>query len=319
MDYLSSVGLEPQLAIPVVGVVLFAVLVYIFGFQKTEEPSYEHLAVLQSTYKPKSGSGLKPKTTGVSQASKTANASKAKEKPLSNGHIVQDKEKNGSVKNGKALNGLNKENRPPQNVKTTPGKKEKKVTGVKPADFEDGDWIQAVSRKDKNKDKKKVVKKDTVKLSPNKANRVSTPEVEEPWENKALTLKEVEAFQVQNQTTQTTPLPSPEKKAKSTKATTTTKESSSGSSAEPTPKKQPKALSVEKSAPAPAKEEEDEVVEVAVKENAKPETPKKSVEEPVVIDNPKNNVAFDEMAGTAADIWEEAKSRGTKKRRTRRD
>jgi hypothetical protein len=236
--------------------------------------------------------------------------------PLSNGHVIQDKEKNGSVKNGK-VNGLNKENKPPQNVKNTPlAKKEKKVAAIKPADFEEGDWIQAVSRKDK----KNRVKKDDVKLSPRKENNVSSPDVDE-GSSESETLKEVESFQVQNQTTQTTPLPSPEKKAKSTKGTTTAKDSSSASSAEPSPKKQPKAAAVEKaSPPVPAKVEEEEIVEVKAKETAKPETPKKVVEEPAAVtDDPKNNIAFDEMAGTTADTWEEAKSRGTKKRRTRRD
>lgn len=137
MDYLAASGLEPQLAIPVIVVVVGALLVYVFGFQKSEEPSLEHLAVLQSTssYKARSVSNVKPKNVSA--------PSKAKEKPSQNGHVVHDKERNGGVvnKNKKeiASNNNNKENKAPRTPQTPATSSRKaKQEAIRPEDFDSG-------------------------------------------------------------------------------------------------------------------------------------------------------------------------------------
>ena len=142
MDVLTSI--EPQLAIPVVGVVVFAILVYIFGFQQTQEPSYQHLAVLQSSGKSLKSSQGKPKSqtaNGSASAGKGSSA-KGKDKSLSNGHAhaVQGKDKPSPV-SPKPEKGTNKENLKPQ--PQTPKAKKDKKAGLenKPTeDLEGGTW-----------------------------------------------------------------------------------------------------------------------------------------------------------------------------------
>lgn len=133
MDYLAASGLEPQLAIPVIVVVVGALLVYVFGFQKSEEPSLEHLAVLQSTssYKARSVSNVKQKNASF--------VSKPKEKPVQNGVAGHDKDRNASAKKKEtAVN--NKENKPPTTPKSAAASASKKVKQevVRPADFDSG-------------------------------------------------------------------------------------------------------------------------------------------------------------------------------------
>jgi len=133
MDSLIEYGVEPQLAIPVFIVVVLASLVYIFGFQKTEEPSSEHLAVLQSSsYKNRSNNNLKQKTH-VTNNNKVP--TKAKEKSVANGHVVSHEKTNGAIK-GK--NVALKEGKPDFVQRAVQAaKKEKKPTN-KPEDFDAG-------------------------------------------------------------------------------------------------------------------------------------------------------------------------------------
>jgi len=291
MDVLAGTGLEPQLAIPVIVVVVGALLVYVFGFQQTKEPSFAHLAVLQSS------SSYKNRSVNSSTSSKgtksSANAS-AGSKPKANGHVVADKEKNGVIKKV-AKAEVNKENKPPQ-VKVQTKKEKVKAPSTKPEDFESGEWIQATSRKDKKKKTPGQVQPEPSSPKKEAAPVAAKPiVVEEVAEEPApVVLKEVEpAQQKQTQT-------SPEKKDK--KSVKGAKETS--------PKKEVKEVK-----PAVVAVEEKK----AAKENVTP-TEVKVVEEPVVVappaPAPKNNIAFDEMG----DQWEEAKSRGAKKRtRARKD
>jgi hypothetical protein len=307
MDILTSV--EPQLAIPVIGVVLCALLVYIFGFQKTQEPSFQHLAVLQATSK---GSRT---AAGLRQRSSTPQVkpiSKTKEKVVANGHTVQEKSSpkvNGTVKSGKGKDLSNKENVKPQGQKGTP--KKEKVANSLAEDLEAGDWIQAVSRKDK----KKVDKTKKEVVQPAKV-EVSTP-VKAVVDDQIL--KDVTASQAQVETpvkqpvTPTKPAKEPKKKAETVSAP---------SSSEVSPSKVANTLTEKTEKIVPVKEtanqKEKEVVEPeveVVKEASIPAPVVTAVVEKEPPAEPRSNIAFDEMG----DTWEEAKSRGTKKRRARKD
>lgn len=304
MDIIAGSGLEPQLAIPVIFVVVGAVLVYLFGFQKTEEPSFEHLAILQSSSSYKNRS-VNVKHNGATGAKATATTAKSK----ANGHVVS----NGSVVNNKPQQATttktDKDTKAPQ-VKTQLAKKEKsgnKAAANKPEDFESGDWIQATSRKDKKK--KSPTQADAPGSPVKESAKRSGGGAEEPKQQKspiivveegeqeipASVLKELEAvIQKQNHSTQT----SPEKKAAALKTSKGTTTSTPASSTPSSPVKKPQAE-------VKPVVQDKKVEEVEVKEE-----PAKEKEV-----NPKNNIAFDEMG----DSWEEAKSRGTKKRRARRE
>ncbi|ODN02822.1 hypothetical protein Ocin01_03848 [Orchesella cincta] len=313
MDYLGASGLEPQLAIPVIVMVVGALLVYVFGFQKSEEPSLEHLAVLQSTssYKARSVSNTKSKSNGV--------ANKTKEKPAQNGHVVHEKPRAAEKKKESPTN--NKENKPPKPVQTSSKKVKQEAKAARPADFDSGEWNQVTSRKDKKKQVKKEEPKE-VQSSPEKSSR--EPEKPKKVEVEEIILQEAQV-QVQSQTTQTTPKVSPEKKAKKgAKDVSTTTGSSGPSSKEASPAKQkPKetetVIKQDKKAP--------EVVTVnGVSEESEESSPasspakKLSTSEDAPAAEPKKGVvAFDEMGGEPVDAWEEAKSRGNKKRRARKD
>lgn len=130
MDFLAATGLEPQLAIPVIVVVVGALLVYVFGFQQSEEPSMEHLAVLQST--------SSYKTRSVSSKPKPSAPSKTKDKLSQNGHVVQDKERNGVASKKKEVVANNKENKPPRTPQQATSSKKAKQEVIRPEDFDSG-------------------------------------------------------------------------------------------------------------------------------------------------------------------------------------
>lgn len=220
-----------------------------------------------------------------------------------------------------------------------------------------GEWIQATSRKDKKKQVKKDDPKEN-QDSPKKA-QTSNKEEFSPERNDESVLKEaqVHPVEIQNQTTQTTPKPTPEKKGKKAKDVSTTTSSSGPSSQEPSPVKQKKQdAKPEKKIPEvvivngdaePAKPSPE--ASPVKKQSISEDTPQES--------EPKGRVAFDEMGGKriywhywhfvisikkirwkdnawsnyngwifgnffidqSVDAWEEAKSRGNKKRRARKD
>jgi len=300
MDALA--GLEPQLAIPVILVVVGAVLVYMFGFQQTEEPSSEHLAVLQSSssYKNRSVPTNAPKQNRAS-----APSTPATNKPKANGHLPSA---NGGVKKAAKVE-VSKENKAPQ-AKGQARKENAKDASAKPEDFESGEWIPAVTRKEKNK-KKEVSSPVIPTSSPGKRERreredkvitgtvvetrasatTTTPTLPSTQSSpgKARPIEEVMAELLQAQKQESSPVKtSPEKKGQDTP-----KKETKEKKIEPAQTIAPVAAS-----PAPASAQE-----------AKAEEPKTF----------KANIAFDEMGGTG-DAWEEAKSRGAKKRtRTRKD
>jgi hypothetical protein len=147
MDVLAGSGLEPQLAIPVIVCVLGALLVYVFGFQKTEEPSYAHLAILQSSssYKNRSVGGSKVNKGPGAKHKVTSNSNGQ----VSNGSVVKSSSKPAAVASVAEAGPSNKVNKAnaattaPQQVKAQQqaGTKKEKVKGEvknKPEDFESG-------------------------------------------------------------------------------------------------------------------------------------------------------------------------------------
>lgn len=277
MELLAA--LEPQLAIPVLLVIIGAVLVYLFGFKPTEEPSLEHLAVL---HKPTSKHG---------GSKGSAASSRSSSKPKANGTVSNGVKK---VGNGNVPH-VPKERTAPAPTSVPVPKVEKKNLrdpANKPEDFETGEWIPAVSRKDKSKKVNKEAPQSPKKAGPNKV-AVATEETSAPAVVVAATataatgkapriedlLAEMNALKQAGQPV----VIAPEKKTKEGKAN----------------KVQQK--------------EEPKVVVPPPKEEVKEEPAKKEA----AAGDFKSNIAFDEMGG--GDAWEEAKSRGAKKRRTRRD
>jgi len=151
MDVIAGSGLEPQLAIPVIFVVVGAVLVYMFGFQKTEEPSFEHLAVLQSSSSYKNRSVNVKHHNGAAGGNKATGGgggTTATAKSKANGHVVS----NGSVSSGnksqqQAVGATKTEKEvkaPPQVKAQVVTKKDKASKGAvnKPEDFESGELFR---------------------------------------------------------------------------------------------------------------------------------------------------------------------------------
>jgi len=276
MDSLISIT-EPQLVIPVIGVVLCAVLVYIFGFQQTQEPSFQHLAVLQSSGKSKHANGFANKQKSQPVLAKTSSP-KPKEKVVSNGNAVH-------VSSGK-------ENVKPQQPPTPKTKKEKISANVKPvdADIEDGDWIQAVSRKDKKTRVKKEETKPASLGEKEKGKKSPSPPANKP----RTILEEIEyrAKLEQNANKNEEVTKKPKEAEKPVKQEAKVKEVEVV-----VPKEEPKEKVIEK-------------VEIKAKDTEKAQEIKDASD-----NSPKNNVAFDEVG----DLWEEAKSRGAKKKRARKD
>lgn len=321
MDILTTI--EPQLAtfIPVVGVVLCALLVYIFGFQKTQEPSFQHLAVLQSTNKGSRTNSNSTKRSSTPQV-KTSSA-KASNKSVANGHANGSQaspKPNGTVKTANKVKepSHNKENVRPQQQKAV---KKEKAPRDATEDLDAGDWIQAPSRKDKKAKKETVTPKSPEKSKLRSNNNNSIDEVV-----KSAPQAEPEPQQQQQQPQEEKVQVSPKKDQVEPEVVPVPTEQPTPKKAKENKKKSPK---VEKSSTPsvvvadevkePAVAVKEQVVVVAAKENAAPaspvkETPAPKNEEAKAVD-PKNNIAFDEMG----DAWEEAKSRGTKKRRARKD
>jgi len=308
-------SVEPQLAIPVVGVVLCALLVYIFGFQKTQEPTFQHLAALTTKSKA-------PNTRQRSTTPQVKSTLKAKEKSsaTANGHAIQEKSSpkaNGTLKSPKARDGSNKENVRPQKLVA----KEKKELAE---DLESGDWIQAVSRKDK-KNKLEKTKQESSQAAKSSVPISVTPIIETPIEvlqdvtSKVTTIQteQVKVEAAAAPAKQDAPVPAkPAKEAK--KKAAKAPAPAPPAAAESSPKKEKSAAQEPKVTPA-APEVKAAVAEEPVIKSA-PATPVKEApkaEEPKASSaDPRNNIAFDEMG----DTWEEAKSRGAKKRtRARKD
>lgn len=109
--------------------------VNVLGFQKTEEPSSAHLAVLHSasSHKPRTVTTNNPKQN-KSSVSSTSSKSKT------NGHVPTA---NGVAKKVAKVE-VNKENKPPQQPKIQVKKEKENVRDPanKPDDFESGKFIR---------------------------------------------------------------------------------------------------------------------------------------------------------------------------------
>jgi len=344
MDILSN--LEPQLAFPVVFAVVFAFLVYFFGFQKTQEPNFEKLALLQESKSHKSQVKHKPQ-----QNVSTKKTTKDNSKPVANGHVVHDKEKNNVSSPKPKVAG--KENKPP--TTTTQQKTKGKKDLVADEDINSGDWTSVPTRKEKKirKEERKVEDRKEVKKEKNSVDKKTSTAVssDEPEEKQFSVEEIIEMANAQGKKIDLTglsPTPSPkpqrEKKVKAQAPAipTTKKEIEKIKEEEEEVKEivkvveEPKKTSKKGKAPAPApvlEKKKEVVVEKKKEEPAtkipdakKPSTPAPAVQkqpEPVkekVVQNgggdeQKSNVVFDEIG----DTWEEAKSRGAKKRRARKE
>jgi len=145
-----------------------------------------------------------------------------------------------------------------------------------------GEWIPAVSRKDK---KNRTSKKEDTKS----AKQVAKAQETKPIVNEDAQLSS--STVVQNHSTQTTPVASPEKKKKEEKSVTAKK----ASKAPETNKNKPAAPKVEE---APKPVEPEKPVEKIEAGDSEP-TPTKSEE----VTAPKSNVVFDEITSKSLTVF----------------
>ncbi|XP_066598976.1 uncharacterized protein AH6.3-like [Prorops nasuta] len=201
-----------QYAVPVGIVLLCAVLVFVFGFKKAEQPPFAQLSTSDVDRKlgKKRGKVREKRTANGSINSekasptkksvpvKTESAKKAakvedednklKEKKQEDNKTSGKKEKNQSVNKIKEV----KENKT-EHVKNK--KNLKNIVQEKPLDFDEGDWEQAYSRKDKKNKKKE-------EESPSKKNKKSTKKAD--IINEAAKQKDQEKPEIKDKTAKET-------------------------------------------------------------------------------------------------------------------
>lgn len=329
-----------QYGIPVVCVLVCAILVFVFGFKKAEQPPFAHLSVSsdvdrklankkRSKTKEKKAANGQLVTEKASPAKKTVIAKsettkkssskndevdgKLKEKKQEDDKpVVVKKEKNHEAKSGK-------ENK----VEQVKNKKNlKNLLQEKPVDFDEGDWEQAYSRKDKkNKKKEEDTPSKKSKKNAKKAELINEVAVKEKDQEKPE-IKDKVAKETENK----------ELKEKDNKDVVLTPIISDNLETE---KKVEKKAEISNKVEKPEKEEkktkskkskknsESEKVAAAVK--SEPKIIEKKVEEVIVKDVPepikseqvveKPVAAFDELG----DVWTEAKPQKKSKKKARRD
>uniref|UniRef100_A0A0A9Y8D2 Uncharacterized protein n=1 Tax=Lygus hesperus TaxID=30085 RepID=A0A0A9Y8D2_LYGHE len=154
-------------------VLLFALLVFVFGFKSAEEPPFDKLTDdRRAAGKKKKIKEKKAQTNGHATAIGDAGAGKRsevkapkkeekKDAEKSPQKEKQKQEKKSPVKNMLKESKANKENnkgdssnkkvkgKGKENVEVTNKNKKNKAVDEKPKDFDDGEWEQALSRKDK--------------------------------------------------------------------------------------------------------------------------------------------------------------------------
>ncbi|XP_063995068.1 DNA ligase 1-like [Diachasmimorpha longicaudata] len=171
-----------QYAVPVGLVLVCAVLVFAFGFKNAEQPPFAQLSAVSDAERKqatKKRSKIKEKrTTGnqtvnekTSPAKKVSPAKTETKKAANKSDDVDGKlkereqeENTPAVVNKKEKNQVNAKSGKENKVEQVKNKKNlKNLILEKPVDFDEGDWEQAPSRKDKKKKKEEETPKKTKK------------------------------------------------------------------------------------------------------------------------------------------------------------
>ncbi|XP_011304765.1 uncharacterized protein DDB_G0286299 [Fopius arisanus] len=171
-----------QYAVPVALVLVCAVLVFAFGFKNAEQPPFAQLSAVsdadrkqankkRSKIKEKRATGNQGVNEKASPAKKVSPVKTETKKAASKSEDVDGKlkerkqeENTPDVVNKKEKNQVNAKSGKENKVEQTKNKKNlKNLILEKPVDFDEGDWEQAPSRKDKKKKKEEETPKKTKK------------------------------------------------------------------------------------------------------------------------------------------------------------
>ncbi|XP_029676858.1 DNA ligase 1-like isoform X1 [Formica exsecta] len=329
-------------AVPVGVVLVFAILVFAFGFKKAEQPPFAQLSA---------GSDVDRKFA--------KKRGKVREKKAANGQITSEKtspaKKTLAVKaeapkkatKGDDVDGKLKERKQEDNKITTTKKekenpsakigKENKVEQVKnkknlknlfqekPVDFDDGDWEQAYSRKDKKNKKKE-------EESPSKKNKKISKKADLINEAKQ---KEQEKPEIKDKTAKETENKELKEKEKKEVILTPISDEEIGKTKEIDKEEQNKVEKVEKeekrkskkikkavesentpvSVPSTPKSDNKPVVEEPEEKPADMEEVATNNEENKVVESKEKAAVFDELG----DVWTEAKPQKKSKKKARKD
>ncbi|KAG7210557.1 hypothetical protein KM043_012077 [Ampulex compressa] len=339
-----------QYAVPVGIVLLGAILVFVFGFKKAEQPPFAQLASISDVDRK-----LASKKRGKVREKKTANgqvtnekASPAKKTVSSKTEVSKKSAAKGDEVDGKLKERKQEDNKAVNNKKdkdtvTAKTGKENKVEQVKnkknlknlfqekPVDFDDGDWEQAYSRKDKkNKKKEEESPSKKSKKAAKKADlineAVATQKEQEKPEIKDKVAKETENKELKEKDKKEvvlTPISDEEgtkekelpKEEEHTKVEKVEKEEKKNTKA-----KKSKKVSESESAPVPElptpKVDSKPVEQVVQKKVESTEKTSDNVEEHKEPQAPaKTGLVFDELG----DVWTEAKPQKKSKKKARKD
>lgn len=300
------------------GVLLFALLVYVFGFKSAVEPPFDKLT---NPHEDRKANGKKKKPKEKKTQSNGHIASLGETKKDVKAPLKKDVEKSPVKEKSKPeKKAALKENRDTKPAPPTPSDSKKKGKGKenvevknkknkqadeKPKDFDDGEWEQAPSRKDKKKkttadetspsksDKKKDIKKK--KEDTKEVDEVVTPTIEEPVKAVADPVEDIVTPKPEPTVDSDTEPKEQKKKNRKKKTGSSINEGSSEAVVEDVPKVV--------APPAPQGKQKKETV---VEPVAEPQPEK--TESPII----ESTVVFDELG----DTWKEARApkKGGKKK-----
>lgn len=335
-----------QYGIPVGIVLLCAILVFVFGFKKAEQPPFAQLSVgsdvdrklaskkRSKTREKKAANGqvvtekASPAKKAISVKAESAKKSSTKTEKVDDGKLKERKQEDNKPavkkeKNQEAKSG--KENKVEQ-VKNK--KNQKNLLQEKPVDFDEGDWEPAYSRKDKkNKKKEEDTPSKKSKKTAKKTDLITEVAVkdkdndQEKTEIKDKVAKETENKELKekdNKEVVLTPIINDnveEEKVVEKKSKVSNKVEKSEKEEKKPKSKKSKKISESDNAP-PAQKPEPKLIEELVEKKME-EVIVKDVSEPIKIEQgvEKAAPAFDELG----DVWTEAKPQKKSKKKARRD
>ncbi|KAI9565413.1 hypothetical protein GHT06_009205 [Daphnia sinensis] len=146
-----SEGIVQQYAVPVGGVLILAILVFTFGFKTVAEPTFDRSAGSEEKKKKQVKPKTKVKKTNVSSSPEVTGDSKKTSIPAQPKSPAKTPTKKESPKKTAKTEQTKKAEVEIVKLEKKSGEVQQKKKEPKPADFDEGDWVQAVSKKDKKK------------------------------------------------------------------------------------------------------------------------------------------------------------------------
>ncbi|XP_012535722.1 protein PXR1 [Monomorium pharaonis] len=329
-------------AIPVGIVLICAILVFVFGFKKAEQPPFAQLSVSSDADRKLT------KKRGKIREKKTVNGQIGSEKtsPIKKTLALKAEAPKRGIKGDDVDGKLKDQNQEDNKIVAIKKEKEQLSTRVskenkveqvknkknlknlfqeKPVDFDDGDWEQAYSRKDKKNKKKeeespskknKKTSKKTDLINEAKQKEQEKPEVKDKiakeTENKEL--KEKEKKEVVLTSISNEEISKESLKEEQSKVEKIDKEEKKAGKLKKN-KKTAEDENTSASVPSTPKTDNKPIIEEQQKKPASAEKVAKNVEENKMVENKEKTAVFDELG----DVWTEAKSQKKSKKKARKD